>query len=104
MGIFEGKSFLIYAGPSSNHDKETKDTVKDWEEILLACSATIVDKTTFKKMRADFVLVLVPALSDKELQVYGDWMCSTEYIIQCLRHQMSLSRHSHHLFTKGLIE
>ncbi len=100
-GIFEGKSFHIYTGPVSYHDKETKDAFKDWEDILIACDATIVDKTAFKKSRADFVLVLVPILTDKEREFYREWICSTEFVIQCLLHQTMLSRLAHPLFTKS---
>lgn len=94
-GIFKGKSFHIYAGPSEKNDS----TIKDWTQILGACEANIVGGNTLKKNLANFVLILVSEVSLKEMEVYGDRLVSTEFVIQCLRHQSILPRDGHPSFT-----
>lgn len=91
---------LIFAG-SASLDHNSKEAIKDWTEILLASDANIIDKSVFKKKGADFVLVLVSDLTEKEVQLYRNYMVTTEYIIQCLRHQCMLSKESHPLFTSN---
>ena len=96
-GIFKGISIYIFAG-STPLDHNSKGAIKDWTEILLASDASVVDKSIFKKKGADNVLVLVSDLTEKEKQLYESLMVTTEYIIQCLRHQCLLSKESHPLF------
>ena len=88
-------TILIQVYPSaSKSNKDTIDIIRDWTQILIACEAKIVEK----KNQANFVLVLMSDLTESQVREFGDLVISTEYVIQCLRHQNILSRKAHPKF------